>query len=438
MFIETIIKDKLSKWIEYLLYIFVFLLPWQIRYIYKYLTLGGNEFEYGKLSLYSSELVLILLIIFLIIYIKQKNLFKEKLQKTVLISFGILLIALITFFGHLNQQLYFYGLIKLAEAVILCFLISKVKVNYVRIGIVFVSSIFIHSTLGFYQFFSQNIFASKYLGIAQQISSNGGVSVLEGVFGRLLRAYGGFSHPNIFGGFLVIAILFLLIIYFQKIVDSKLYYKILFWFVLIFIFNTLVLTFSRSSWLALAISLIILLVYAFYKKQALKNTLIILIILSLVFCINFVLFNDLFKTRMQQQDRLEIKSNIERLVLKDQALNLLNKHWFLGTGINNYIFTVHKNIDNSLNIWEYQPVHNVYLLIFIELGILGLILYIYLLLYCLYKAFSSNNLSKFILGLMILVIIIINFFDHYFYTYWSGLVITFLIIGFIDNKKYCF
>ena len=453
MFIKRITKNKLSKWIEYLIYVFVFLIPWQTRYIYKYLTLNGSEFEYGKFSIYLSELVLILVIIFLIFYIKPRHLFYNfknvltpsgspfkrgriwDLPRTVLISFSILLVALITFFGSLNYQSYFYGLIKLAEAIILCFLISKIKVNYTKIGIAFVLSIFIHSILGIYQFFSQSVFASKYLGIAQQISSNAGVSVLEGGFGRLLRAYGGFSHPNIFGGFLVIAILFLLIVYFQKAANSKLYSKAIFWFVLIFLFNTLILSFSRSAWLALIISLAVLFIYSLYKRVVFKKLLSILIILVLVFSINFVLFNDFFKTRIQQQNRLEIKSNIERLVLKNQALNLLNKNWFLGTGINNYVFAVYKNIDSNLNVWEYQPVHNVYLLVFIELGILGLILYACLLLCSLYKAFSSSDLSKFILGLIVLVIIIINFFDHYFYTYWSGLIIMFLIIGLLNNKK---
>ncbi len=413
-----------------MLYIFVFLIPWQTRYIYNSITLNGDVFEYGKLSFYLSELILILLIICSVIYIQKVNASKRKVSKSTSIIFVFLLIVVITFLGAINQQLYFYGLIKLMEAIVLYFLLTKINIDSLKIRIAFIASMFIHSILGIYQFFSQSVWANKYLGIAEQISSQGGVSVLEGSFGRLLRAYGGFSHPNIFGGFLVIAILFLIGIFLIQ--KKKL---ILFYFTLSILFSALILTFSRSAFLALFLSLFILFIYSIFKKRNFKKFVSVLIILLLISSISFVLFNDFFRTRIQQQERLEIKSNIERVVLKNQALSLLDKNWFLGYGINNYILVVHKNIDNTLNTWDYQPVHNVYLLIFVELGILGFLSYAYLLIFSLYKAFSSNNLNKFILGLIILSIIIINFFDHYFWTYWSGLIITFLIIGLINRKS---
>lgn len=423
-------NNKLKKITEYLLYIFVFLIPWQTRYIYKYLTLGGKVFEYGKLSLYLSELFLILFIGFSIFSFKNKNVSRQKSIKSTKIIFIFLLVVLITFWGALNKQLYFYGLLKLMEVIVLYFLIIKTKIDYLKLEIVFIISMFIHSLLGIYQFFSQSIFANKYLGIAEQISSQGGVSVLEGSFGRILRTYGGFSHPNIFGGFLVIAILFLISIYLSQ--KKK---TILFCFTLIILFSALVLTFSRSAFLTLFLSLFIFLIYSILKRIEVRKTISILLILILVSSISFILFNDFIKTRIQGKERLELKSSSERMILKDQALEILNKNWFLGGGINNYISTVYNKVDSSLNIWEYQPVHNVYLLIFVDLGILGLIFYIYLLSYTLYKAFILNDLNKFFLGLIILSIIIINFFDHYFWTYWSGLVITFLIIGLINKKE---
>ena len=426
-------NNKLKKITEYLFYIFVFLIPWQTRYIYSYLTLGGQEFEYGKLSFYLSELFLILFIIFSIIYFKKQNVSKEKPSKTTKIVFVFLLVTLITFWGTLDKQFYFYGLLKLMEVIVLYFLITKIKISSLKIKIVFIISMFIHAILGIYQFFSQSVLANKYLGIAEQISNQGGVSVLEGSFGRLLRVYGGFSHPNILGGFLAIAILFLIGIYLNE--KKK---TVLFYFTLIILFSALVLTFSRSAFLALILSLFILFIYSIFKKVEIKKIISIILILILGSSISFGLFNDFLKTRMQAQERLELKSNTERTVLKDQAKELVNNNWFLGVGVSNYISAVHEKVDSSLEVWEYQPVHNVYLLILVELGILGFLSYIYLLLYSLYKAFSSNDLNKVILGLIVLSIIIINFFDHYFWTYWSGLIITFLIIGLVNKKDIAF
>ena len=51
------LKKVLNFAQEYLLYFFVFLLPWQTRYIFACLTLGEKEFEYGKLSIYLSEII---------------------------------------------------------------------------------------------------------------------------------------------------------------------------------------------------------------------------------------------------------------------------------------------------------------------------------------------------------------------------------------------
>jgi O-antigen ligase len=429
-FLNMMSNLKIEKLCNYLLYGFIFLIPWQTRYIYKHLTLGGEVFEYGKLSFYLSELFLILFIICFVFYRREQKISKEKVSKATWIIFIFLLVTIISFFGLLNKLLYFYGLIKLMEVIVLYFLVTKTKFSYFKLGMSFVFSMLIHSFLGIYQFFSQGTFANKYLGIAEQVSSQGGVSVLEGGFGRLLRAYGGFSHPNIFGGFLVIAILTLISIYLQKKKKS-----ILFYFTLIILFSALILTFSRSAFLALFLSLFILLIYSVFKKVETKKVVSTLLILVLVSSVSFVIFNDFLKTRIQGQERLELKSSAERVVLKGQALELLNKNWFLGTGINNYIFAVHEEADDILNIWEYQPVHNVYLLILVELGILGLFFYAYLLTYSLYKAFSSNDITKSILGLVVLTIIIINFFDHYFWTYWSGLAITFLIIGLINRNK---
>jgi len=440
-------NKKIKKIIEYLLYIFVFLIPWQTRYIYNSLTLKGEVWEYGKLSFYLSELVLFLLIIFFLIFIsrlvKKDSELKQKSKSSLAtkIIFLFLLVVLISFLGALNQRLYFYGLIKLIEAIVLYLLIFKINFDYCKLGISFVASMFLHSILAIYQFFSQSIGANKYLGIASQISNQGGVSVLEGSFGRLLRAYGGLSHPNILGGFLVIAILILISIYFYPVKSGFLFNKVvkkkkpvLFYIGLIILFNALILSFSRSAWLALGISLFLLLIYSLLKKVEIKKTISILIILILISVISFVLLNDFIQTRIQQNERLEIKSSTERIALEKQALVLVKDNWFLGTGFNNYVLTIYKKIDNNLNIWEYQPVHNVYLLILVELGILGMILYIFLFFYFLYKSFQSSDLKKFILGLALLSIIIINFWDHYFYTYWSGLAITFLIMGLINRN----
>lgn len=419
------IKNKKEKVTEYLLYIFVFLIPWQTRYIYKYLILKGELFEYGKLAFYFSELVLILLIVFAIIFFRSK-----KFNKIYLIPFALLAVSLLGYFTALNYEMYFYGLGKLIELVLLFLIISRLKFSFLKVFVSFIFSIFIQALIALGQFFSQTITANKYLGIAGQFAGQGGPSVLEGSFGRWLRAYGGFSHPNILGGFIVIAILFLIALYLQ---NKKSKCNFLFWMALIILFQALVFSFSRSAGLALILSLVFLFFYL-YRQKKLAKIWPILGVLILITAINFVFFQDLIQSRLNGEDRLEIKSRQERQVLEVHAKELLGSNFIFGYGINNYIPAVFNRVDNNLNVWQYQPAHNIYLLVLIELGILGFLIYFSFIFHVLLLALKSRQILKFILGLSLIVILFISFFDHYFYTYWSGLAIIFLIIGLINKK----
>ena len=54
--------------------------------------------------------------------------------------------------------------------------------------------------LGIWQFLSQSTLASPWLGLASHPAWQGGTSVVASeTIGRWLRAYGPFSHPNVFG-----------------------------------------------------------------------------------------------------------------------------------------------------------------------------------------------------------------------------------------------
>ena len=56
------LKVKNTKIIEYLFYFFIFLLPWQTRWIFHDSLIGGEIYEYGRLSLYGFDVVFIILL----------------------------------------------------------------------------------------------------------------------------------------------------------------------------------------------------------------------------------------------------------------------------------------------------------------------------------------------------------------------------------------
>ena len=55
-------KNTLQKIIEYGFYLFLFILPWQTRWIIVPGEINEGYFEYGTYSLYGSDILLIILL----------------------------------------------------------------------------------------------------------------------------------------------------------------------------------------------------------------------------------------------------------------------------------------------------------------------------------------------------------------------------------------
>lgn len=414
---------SIEKIIEYLIYIFVFLLPFQTRYIFSYLTLGNIEFEYGKLSIYASDIIFALILV-LFLFSKIKQIKNIKVSSQFMICFLFLIICSISYFFANYTQMYFYYFFRIIECITMLFILQIINVDTRKIFYFFISSIIFHGILGVFQFINQNITSNKYLGIAEHLSSAGGTSVLENHAGRFLRIYGGFTHPNVFGGFIVIAIIFLLILFFtnHNLNKSK---RIGYFLILGFLLEILFLTFSRSAFLALFICLVLLFIFQILNKNF-KNVSMIFLFIFIICVINIFIFKDLIYSRATQTDRLELKSISERVVLNNESRVLIKNNWILGVGLGNYIPHVYNNTHLKQNIWDYQPVHNVYLLVLSELGILGLICYSSIFIYALIGRVKQKN---YLFILPIIVVLTINLFDHYFWTSFSGIMLSFLVLS---------
>ena len=83
----------------------------------------------------------------------------------------------------------------------------------------------------------------------------------------------------------------------------------------------------------------------------------------------------------------------------------------------NYTLAIHNEIESTRSAWFYQPVHNVFLLIFTELGVAG-VLVILLFGYFIRRIFNCNLLPIFILFLLLAL------FDHYLWSLYSGLLLV--------------
>ena len=64
----------LKKTIEYIFYLFIFLLPWQTRWMWHLGELNKGHWEYGTMSLYGTDMILtVLLALGIIWYFKSQK-----------------------------------------------------------------------------------------------------------------------------------------------------------------------------------------------------------------------------------------------------------------------------------------------------------------------------------------------------------------------------
>jgi len=411
---------KLEKVIKFLLYFFVFILPFQIKYI-----LIPSDQVYNEIAIYFNYLILFFLLLFFFVYFYKKN--KEyKIPKYLFIIAGLDFFIFISVLISPNISVSFFKYFLFLLSCSLFFLLINFKYDFKKILIIFIFSVFIHSSLGVWQFFSQSDFSSKYIGKAMHDSSVLGVSVVELSEGRFLRAYGALDHPNILGALIFFSLVFLIYIFLKYDFNIKL--KILFYFVYLVNLLGLFCSVSRSSFLALAVSFVIILfgVVAGNNKEALRKFCFLSVISLLLFFSMFFVFKPIFLSRLDIDSRLESKSINERVEQIDHSGQTIKDNFWFGVGFGSY----HQSIldrNQNLEPYEAQPVHNFFLLSLAEIGIWGFIFLIWFIFYFLRKSIFFGNYYITIglfSGLFIFMI-----FDHWLWSLPFGLLFLFFILG---------
>ena len=425
----------LDKTIEYGMYLLVFFLPLQTRWMIKTWSLNGGYSEYETISLYGVDILLIgILALFIWQWFLKKRITNYELRITNLfyILAGLEFFIIISIFFSANKWIAIYSYIEFILGVGLMWLILKASYGKAKLIVSFILGAALQALIGIWQFFSQSDFSSKWLGMAMHKASVLGTSVVETAEGtRVLRAYGGLDHPNILGGLLAVAIILLIS---QKL-NIKSYLNYLFLIILSF---GLFVTFSRAAWIGLIMGLAVVLLLAVQKKDLAKQKYILQSILVIGVCLFllFVKYENLVTTRFSNESRLEEKSNIERLESIDVSEELIKSNFFFGAGIGNYTMRMNR-IYVSLPSYAYQPVHNVYLLVLAEIGIFGFLFFVgflFFLFFNLVKKFKEGSSAVYKLSLLVLICAMFLV-DHWWWSLHFGVLLFWFSSGFILREE---
>ncbi len=401
----------------------LFLLPWQTHWISSWLTIQDVPTPFGKISLYLVELIVLLLL-----FLRgqpQLSARGEKVARALYVLFAAGFLSL-TFADQ--YQLGLFQLLHLVTAGGLFVTLIDKRTNTHLVMTWFLAGLFIPILLGWFQITTATSPASSWFGLSAQDASLPGVSVIETAQGRSLRAYGSFPHPNIFGGYLAVAIVCLA--WLIKFTDKK--YERFLWIPTVLLTSTLLITFSRGAWLGLIVSFLLLVILIGKRKRVLPKQAKPLLILGIVTLLGTVFFfQDQFFARFDPSLRVESISIEERTSQYGMFKTTFLSRPIVGVGPGGYVFASDKLFPDQ-PVWSIQPMHNTPLLILAELGLFGFAAFFFFLIRIdqINSAVSKTPGGMF--GLMLGVcLLVISLFDHYFWSFWPGLALAAISLGFI-------
>ncbi|MDI3480562.1 MAG: hypothetical protein PWQ97_217 [Tepidanaerobacteraceae bacterium] len=202
------------------------------------------------------------------------------------------------------------------------------------------------------------------------------------------RVYATLENPNVLAEYLALSIPVVL----GVLMGSKsAIRKLIFFIILIVLLICLVLTFSRGAWLGLALALV---VFAALKEPRLLVWLILLGFISPLFMPSVVI------NRVASIGSLEDSSNAFRVTIWIAAIRMIKDYWITGVGLGLTAFSrVYR--DYMIAGTPALHAHNLYLEIGIEMGIAGLLTFIWMIIASFSSAMNcikNDNWHSFVLA----------------------------------------
>lgn len=413
----------------------VVLLSFNIRLIFNFSQIQGLEGfrENQTWSLYAFDLVLFMFL-FLSFLQNLKTIFSRKDNLRWMLFPAIIIVFFLTSTVAADRTAAYYNSFHLMLA-LLFFLSAKEPLKQFSVfvtthWIIFLSGVF-QSILAVLQFLRQGSFGLKLLGESFLSAQIFDVAKIEISGEKFIRAYGTFPHPNLLGAFLLLSLVsgWWLITRTSLIQRKNFFYGLISGELLILL--GILLTFSRSIWLVTLILLLTLLYQnknlSWLKQLNLKPK--HLFAAGLVVIILWGSFVKFIPSRFCITNCPNDKSFSLRVEYSKNALAMIVDHPWLGVGPGNFtIFERHHS--TTLKVWEMQPVHNLYLLVASEIGLVGLILFLLILVY-----YGFNYpLSPF--GYLLVGFLFLGLFDHYFWTLVQGQILFWLAVSLASNSTF--
>lgn len=442
-----------------ILILLFFILPWNLGKHFEVFDsfIDGVLSPYLVPTLYLQDILLVVLFAWFIAwrmlvekslrYTEVRVVFKVNLWTRFLLLFLLSCLLSLFFSDRLLPSLYLFCRVFLYSLLLLVCL-DLFKKNSVRQ--LFLTSLFVNSLLlsflGLRQFADQRSVFNNYLFFGEQPYSALTPNIAEESYGGIAKIppHGLFEHPNIFAGYLCVSLTFLLGIFTLRAFSNRSFGFLVLSIVTVGLgLYVLLLTRSFTGIYALVLGVILLLWYVavdngFLKflqsttvrKIGYKVSLLLPVslgFLMILFGLVFPLFDGLVNKLLPSDSILSTLSVTRRTALLASAGMLVAEKPFYGWGLNSFVYTF-QHFYVPVGVVNFvQPVHNVYALLASEVGVIGVFWFVALMLYGVYYSFRQGSP---VYGVVLLEIVFMSSFDHYFFTIHQTFLLFMLTLGF--------
>lgn len=300
----------------------------------------------------------------------------------------------------------------------------------------------LQSVIGFLQFTSGSSVGLRFLGESVITPATTGVArvIVSGV--AFLRAYGTMQHANILAGFLGLGFLAFLYLWFRiperkrRPFGAEFLARLALAFGIFVVTLGLVLTFSRSGWIAAAAGALCFFGFALAEKgKARANAVHVLGVAVAVAALSAAVMWWAVAPRVANLTAEDPSVNY-RLRYDIMGMRIMEQRP-LGVGIGNQVdYSVARHSYQTLGITrpiDWQPIHNLYILVASETGLLGLalfLLFLGILIMPRLRAALADKETAAALALLALLLVF-GLFDHFLWTLESGRLMLWFAIALV-------
>ncbi len=409
----------------------------------------GRRIDYLSPTLYVTDLFVLLTIgtwfLGTIVKTRNKKLNTKNNYKRIVLFIFLTTFIFLNIMNAASREVAFYKWIKVIEYTLLGWYIVKTKPSFTSIVFPLTVSLFYSSIIAIIQFYLQHSIGGLFwfLGERTFTMNTPGIALMEscswkdiGSCGLILRPYATFPHPNVLGGFLAVTLplLFHQIIEPMSSTTGKRNGAMYYWFTIVsFVLGgvALILTFSRSAWIVAILAT--LWVWVRTSKEKKHNCLSNVIpgfplhfLLALGIAAISIYIVQSFQTREE--------SVVVRTQLNNTSVALWKQSPIIGVGLGNFLVMLPEVLPTR-SIYFLQPVHNIYLLILVETGAVGFLLFL-LILWLVFRKYvtrdSRNQTQGYIripYHMSLAALLLLGLVDHYPLALQQGQLLLTLLIA---------